>query len=175
MSAESLRASTGGTGRDYRSSSLRESLVQHAFLGELLRELWHRGVADAEVLVPEVDAAGYDVVVECRRIVRHIQLKSMLVGGKRKHFDLQLKLRDKPSGCVLVFRLGEDATIAEYRWFGAAPGRRLPLLTRYKHAKHAKADATGKKSDRPNLRRVPLRKFRVLKDISEVATKLFGV
>jgi len=55
---------------------LREKLLEHLFLSELLRPLWRQGRRDMEVLRAEVDGAGYDLVVECNGVLRHIQLKS---------------------------------------------------------------------------------------------------
>ena len=40
----------------YVESSAREKLVEHVFLGELLRGLWRRDIRDLEVLRPEVDS-----------------------------------------------------------------------------------------------------------------------
>src|SRR6266446_4097526 len=44
----------------YAESSARENLIEHVFLGELLRGLWRKNVRDLEVLRPEVDNGGYD-------------------------------------------------------------------------------------------------------------------
>ena len=41
-------------------SSYREKLLEHLFVGDVLRELWSWGVTDAEFLRPEVDCGGYD-------------------------------------------------------------------------------------------------------------------
>ena len=49
--------------QDFTYSTLREHIVEHVFLGDLLRALWNRGDRDIEVLRPEVDARGYDVVL----------------------------------------------------------------------------------------------------------------
>ena len=57
-------------------SSRREKLVEHLFVGEVLRKLWCWGVYDVDVLRAETDAAGYDIVIEVASVVRHIQLKS---------------------------------------------------------------------------------------------------
>jgi hypothetical protein len=48
----------------YTESSARENLIEHVFLGELLRGLWRRNVRDLEVLRPEVDSGGYDLALE---------------------------------------------------------------------------------------------------------------
>ncbi len=34
------------------------NLIEHVFLGELLRGLWRKNVRDLEVLRPEVDSGG---------------------------------------------------------------------------------------------------------------------
>jgi hypothetical protein len=50
----------------YAESSARENLIEHVFLGELLRGLWRKNVRDLEVLRPEVDSGGYDLALEFR-------------------------------------------------------------------------------------------------------------
>ena len=35
---------------------------EHLFVGELVRHLWLKGAASLEVLKPQVDDAGYDVL-----------------------------------------------------------------------------------------------------------------
>jgi len=57
-------------------STLRERIVEHVFVGEALRTLWRRGIVDVEVLRPEFDAHGYDLVIARGDIIRHIQLKT---------------------------------------------------------------------------------------------------
>ena len=47
-------------------SSAREKVLEHLFVGELLRCLWRRGIRNMEVLRAEVDMGGYDLVVEAR-------------------------------------------------------------------------------------------------------------
>jgi hypothetical protein len=39
-------------------SSLREKVLEHLFVGDVLRCLWRRGARDIELLRAEVDAAG---------------------------------------------------------------------------------------------------------------------
>jgi hypothetical protein len=57
-------------------STLRERIVEHVFIGDVLRTLWRHGVTDVEILRPEFDAYGYDVVMSRGAIVRHLQLKT---------------------------------------------------------------------------------------------------
>ena len=68
-------------------SSNREKLLEHLFIGEVLRCLWRKGIATAEFLRPEVDSGGYDLVIDCNSILRHIQLKSSHREAKTARLD----------------------------------------------------------------------------------------
>lgn len=57
---------------DFRHSTLRERIVEHAFVGDALRLLWRKDVVDVEVLRSEFDAHGYDLVMTRGAVVRHI-------------------------------------------------------------------------------------------------------
>src|SRR6202140_3834703 len=85
----------------YAESSARENLVEHVFLGELLRGLWRKNVRDLEILRPEVDSGGYDLALECRGLIRHVQLKSSHQDAKRAAITANVKLVDRPSACIL--------------------------------------------------------------------------
>jgi len=52
-----------GEDRPFVHSTLRERIVEHVFVGDVLRTLWKRGVTDVEILRPEFNAHGYDVVM----------------------------------------------------------------------------------------------------------------
>jgi len=60
------------TEKNFTHSTLRERIVEHIFVGDVLRALWRRGILDVEILRPEFDAHGYDVVLSRGRIVRHV-------------------------------------------------------------------------------------------------------
>ena len=83
-------------------SSYREALLEHLFVGELQRVLWTREKEPLliEVMKPQVDSAGYDLVLESKHITRHVQLKSSYSGAKTASQKIHLKLGDKPGGCV---------------------------------------------------------------------------
>ncbi len=57
----------------FRHSSLREKVLEHLFVGDLLRCLWRKGARDIELLRAEVDAGGFDLVLDCNGVQRHIQ------------------------------------------------------------------------------------------------------
>ncbi|CAB3805334.1 hypothetical protein [Pararobbsia alpina] len=51
---------TENSEQHYVHSVLRERIVEHVFVGDVLRRLWQRGVTDLELLRSEYDAGGYD-------------------------------------------------------------------------------------------------------------------
>lgn len=156
-------------------SSYREMLLEHVFVGELLRYLWIHGHTHAEFLKPQTDDAGYDIVIECNSILRHIQLKTTHAQGRRANVDVHLRLATKPGGCVLWMFFDPDSlTLGPFLWFGGGPHERLPNVSDFKMAKHTKGDSTGTKSFRPHIRLIPKGRFERLSSIGEVAEKLFG-
>ena len=82
-------------------SVAREKVLEHLFVGELLQSLWRNGVYDTEVLRAEVDAGGYDLVLESRGVLRHVQLKSSHRDANRRQVTINSALTRKPSGCVV--------------------------------------------------------------------------
>src|SRR5258708_25321257 len=95
----------------YAESSARENLIEHVFLGELLRGLWRKNVRDLEILRPEVDSGGYDLALECRGIIRHVQLKSSHRDAKRAAITANVKLLDRPSACILWIYFDPDTLL----------------------------------------------------------------
>jgi hypothetical protein len=89
-------------------SSLREKVLEHLFVGELLRSLWRKGRRDIEVLRAEIDYTGYDLVIECNGVIRHIQLKSSHRRATTRAVNVSLSLSNKPSGCVIWLYFDEE-------------------------------------------------------------------
>ena len=156
-------------------SSLREKVLEHLFVGDLLRCLWRLGRRDIELLRAEVDYAGYDLVLECNGWVRHIQLKSSHGTSAASFVTAHVGLTRKPSACVIWIRF-DPATmqLGPFLWLGAEPGQALASLGD-QLARHTKADRTGTKSVRPNIRVIKRTAFRELSTIEEVASELFGL
>jgi hypothetical protein len=153
---------------------LRERIVEHLFVGDALRRLWQRRVTDVEVLRSEFDAGGYDLVMSYRKVVRHIQLKSVLERGKAANVKVSLNLMEKPSGCVVWIVLSPKLELKSYRWFGGEPGEPLQDIRDFKVAKHSKGNSKGSKLERSNQRIVPRGKFEPLDTLDGVLTRLFG-
>jgi hypothetical protein len=113
-------------------------------------------------------------VMSYRRVVRHIQFKSVMEDGKAANVKVSLKLMEKPSGCVLWIVLSRKLELKSYRWFGGAPGELLPDIRDLKKAKHSKGNAAGIKLERPDHRIVPRGRFKQLETLDAVLTRLFG-
>lgn len=147
-------------------SSTVEKLVEHLFLAELLQECWFRRRRLVEVLRSEVDAAGYDLILESRDVIRHVQLKASRKGAKTSKQTVNARLKDRVGGCVVwVFYAVDPETYRaelSYRWREAAS---LPDT----RGRHTRGGAT-----RENTRVIPKGEFEVLSDITVLADRLFG-
>ncbi|MDE2882222.1 MAG: hypothetical protein OYL41_00420 [Acidobacteriota bacterium] len=148
-------------------SNYRESLIEKQFLHRLLDALWPE--EEVEVLRPDVDLGGYDLVLEARGEVRHLQLKSALHKFKKKNRIVRGRLSSKPAGCVLGIVVDDDLRPKHYRWFGAAPGERLADVTNY-----PVATRPGTNKPRLDAYEVPAECFRRLERIEQVIAALFG-
>jgi len=159
----------------YAESSAREKLVEHVFLGELLRGLWRRNVRDLEVLRPEVDSGGYDLALEYRGSTRHVQLKSSHRNAKRAAITANVKLLDRPSACILWIYFDPDTMLlGPYLWFGSAPNERIPSFGE-KVARHTKHNADREKSAKPGHRVIAKSSFTRLDTMDEVIQRLIGL
>lgn len=160
--------------RHYRSSVHREKLVEHLFIGGLLRWCWVSDAACIDVLKPEVDRTGYDVVLQSGHIVRHVQLKTSLESSHSRSVTINAALALQPSGCVVWIVVDDRLEFKEFLWFGAEPGVPLPSLSRFKQARSTRANAQGVKSQRANTKVVPKSEFQSLRDMHELHDRLFS-
>lgn len=156
-------------------SSYREKLVEHIFVAELLKVSWRHHGCSLEIAKPEVDNSGYDLIVEAQGVVRHVQLKTSIVGGRTAVQKIHTKLAEKPSGCVVwIFIDEETLRLDSFLYFGAEAGNPLPSLVDRKVAKHTKGDKDGVKAGRPNIRVVPKGSFTLIKSIEDLYKRLFS-
>ncbi len=171
-------ALTHDLSRESTESSFREKLLEHVFVAELLQEAWFRRRQTLEVLRSEVDGSGYDLVLECGGVIRHVQLTSSRKGARTARKTVNSRLWDKPGPCVIWLVYEEEPASGrgalEYEFFGGGPGESLPPTNNYPVGRHSKGDATGYKAERPNTRVLPRPQFRKLGSISELTIELFG-
>jgi len=160
---------------DFLHSSRRENLIEHLFIGEVLKHLWLNGTYEVDVLRAETDASGYDLVVEVGNVSRHIQLKASTQGAATSNQKVNIALAAKPSRCV-VWIVFDPTTMAlgPFLWFGDSPGKTIPDLSGFPVGKHTKANAEGEKTERPNIRVISKGKFSILPTMTELVKELFG-
>lgn len=155
-------------------SGTREKVLEHLFVGDLLRCLWRDGRRDVEVLRAEVDKGGYDVVLEAGGIIRHVQLKSSYRTAATRDVGININLAGKPSGCVIWIMFDpESMELGPFLWFGGAPGAPLPPLGD-RIGRHTKGNKEGVKAERPNIRELRRSQFQILPTMQAVIGALFG-
>ena len=157
---------TDSTERHSGRSTYRELLIEKRFLSDLLVALWPEEV---EVLRPDVDIAGYDLVLEARGRIRHLQLKSALRKFKKGNRNVRGRLWEKLAGCVLCIVIDADLKPLHYRWFECVPREALPNVSRYPRARHPST-----KKERLDAYIVPADRFDKLTTMEAVIEKLFG-
>jgi hypothetical protein len=158
----------------FLQSSYREKLIEHLFVGELLKYSWAFRSCSLAIAKPEVDNGGYDIIAEEGSVVRHIQLKTAHRGASAKSQKIHRALCDKPAGCVVWIQFDEATLeLGPYLFFGGGPQERL-ALDGFKVAKHAKANALGVKAERQNIRVVPRTRFRKKDTIEALYAELFA-
>ena len=164
-----------GGDQDSRFSTLREQMLEHMFIAELMQEVWFGRKQPIEVLRSEVDSFGYDLVLDCNGVVRHIQLKS---STNPQPPSVSLELQAKPSGCVVLMEMDHDGkarkAVIKYRFFGGAPGQPLPIIEKFPNTKQTRRNIDRVRQERPGHHRVPLRAFDMVASIQVLADKLFG-
>jgi hypothetical protein len=155
-------------------STLREHIVEHVFVGDVLRALWRRGIFDVEVLRSEFDAYGYDLAIARGKVIRHIQFKT---GKSRRPGNISLSkaLAAKPSGCVIWIRVTDDLDMGPYFFFGNAPGMALPPIEIYPHPLRSTHRSDGVRPERLNHHSVPGSEFQKLDKLEDLLDVLFGM
>jgi hypothetical protein len=152
----------------YEESRTVEKLMEHIFLSEILQECWFRQRQVVEVLRAEVDAAGYDLVLEVEGRIRHVQLKASRQGGKTSKQTINSKLADREGGCVvwIAYDVDEETGRArlKYRWWDSDSAE-LPTTP-------GRNTRTGK--ERPNTFVLKKSDFELIDETSKLVDRLFG-
>lgn len=154
------------------SSSLIAKILEYKLLGDIGTELLLRGQV-LEVLRSDVDAFGHDMVLETGGIVRHIQLKTKVKGGKNAKITCHTDLTLKASGCIIWTTYDPDTYSAvEYACFGGRPGEKLPDIGSVV-AKRSTHKGNGDRPLRQQHRNVGYGKFEKITDIADLVDWLF--
>lgn len=118
------------------------------------------------MLRSEVDAAGYDLILESDGVIRHVQLKASRQGARTSKQTINSKLEKRRGGCIVWVFYSVDSTTCRaeltYRWREASnlPERR---------GRHSRGGAT-----RENTRVVRKAEFELVPDIAGLVDLLFG-
>jgi hypothetical protein len=142
--------------------------MEHIFLAEILQECWFQRRQIIEVLRAEVDAAGYDLVLEAAGRIRHVQLKASRQGGKTSKQTINSKLTERAGGCVVWITYDVDEATGrarlKYRWWDSSaqvrprtPGRNT---------------RTGR--ERPNTFILKKSDFELIEDTSALVRRMFS-
>ncbi len=160
----------------FLESGLREKVIEHLFVGELLKCLWCRGLRDVEVLRAEVDRAGYDLVLEANGIMRHVQFKASYRAAKTAKVGIHTGLARKPGGCVIWIWFDPDTLeLGPFLWFGGKAGEALPPLGD-RVGRHTRVSRTvGERRHREAIRELTKGRFMKLKKIDQLIDVMFGV
>ena len=83
-------------------SAFLEKPREYVFLSEIMQEAWvRRSETTIDLLRPDVDSAGFDLVPECNSLRRYIQLKSSRSEIKTARQTVNARLAEKPGGCIV--------------------------------------------------------------------------
>lgn len=159
-------------------SQYREMMIEHLFVAEMWKEAWFRRKTIIEVLRSEVDASGYDLLLECGGVQRHVQLKASRKGTSVRHQNLNVNLAKRAGGCVvwIVFdeHPPEGLVSLRYWFFGGKAGEGLPSIEGLKIARHTKANMSGVRGQRPAIRILPRSRCVEVESASKLFAVLFG-
>ena len=159
-----------------KHSSYREKLIEHLFIGELLKLSWMKYGCSLEVAKPEVDNSGYDLILEANGLLRHVQVKTSIIGGRTASQKVHSKLAEKRSACVVwIYFNAETMTLGPFLYFGGTAGAPIPDLSKRKIAKHTKGNKDGVKAERQNIRVLPKGSFTKLTSVEAIYAQLFQV
>lgn len=76
----------------FLNSTFYEQNTEHIFISELLQETWFKFGETVEVLRPEIDNSGYDLLLECNGVIRYVQLKNSIAGSKTAYQKINTAL-----------------------------------------------------------------------------------
>jgi hypothetical protein len=152
----------------YEESRTVEKLMEHLFLAEVLQECWFRRRQVVEVLHAEVDAAGYDIVLEAGGQTRHVQLKASHQRARTAKQTISTKLPEREGGCVVWVSYSVDEVDGRaklsYRWRDSQE-RNLPSTP-------GRNPRTGRV--RPKTAVLKRSDFETIQDTATLVHRLFG-
>ena len=152
-----------------------EKAIEHIFLAALVQYAWRKDLPPIEISSSEIDNNGYDVVLSTGGITRFVQLKSSAETSSRNRTEVNIRLLDKPSGCIVwVWYSPSNLKIQSFLFFGAKPGEKLPDISNFKTAQANRMTANGVRPNRLNTKIIPIGRFVEIENIHKLYLALFG-
>jgi hypothetical protein len=140
-----------------------ENIIEHAFLSELLEHCWFTQHRRVEVIRPDVDSGGYDLVLEVAPRIRHVQLKSRHQRASgAKVLELYGRLRDHLDPCAIWIV-----------WEWDTSTRRVRLSYRYSPHSNWPAPEPDPEPGEPPKIRLTSSHFLPKVEIAQLAEQLF--
>lgn len=158
-----------------RSSHV-ESILTHALIAGVGRELWKRNPCEEfQVFRTDVDDAGYDLILGSGGVLRYIQIKQTHSLGSAARYSLRRGFADIPGACaVAIIFQGESLIPVHYLYYGDEPGKTMPGITGFKVSRApGRRTPDGSPKLRENYRDVPRSEFGEPLSISQLTDKLF--
>jgi hypothetical protein len=154
-----------------------EKLVEHRFISDIMTySLYKKGVT-LEIIHAEIDTNGYDLIISYKNINRYIQLKTSDVSSSTSKQKINLQILEKENPCIIWILRSYDDNKNDYNFkylfWGSNVRESLPDLSKYKTAKHNKANSSGVKQYRENFKEIPKRDFNKYNTIEELFNQLF--
>lgn len=163
----------------YHHSSFYEKLVEHVFIAEIVSSAWFNNKLQIEIARAEIDNSGYDLIMECNGIIRHVQLKTSDADAHTRYQKVNIKLGEKPSGCVVWIKRntknGNKPFKMEFLFYGDENCGKLPSIDNMPWARHTKGDSKGKKNLRLHIKKLKKGDFTPVKSIEDLIGLLFNI
>ena len=162
--------------KDPSFSRYRESLLEHIFISDIVQAAWLKGKLIV-VSKAEIDAWGYDIVLSCNGITRHIQMKSQT---RSKSVNVNGKLAQTPGSCVVKaipsVENGKQRLKLHYHLFGFGPFTPLDF-SGFKNAKltrHVKGEnGQALRKERKGHYKIPVSSFGPPLNAEQLIEELF--
>jgi hypothetical protein len=154
-----------------------EKLVEHRFISDMMTYCLYKEGITLEIIHAEIDTNGYDLILSYKNINRYIQLKTSEEGSTTSSQKINLLITEKENPCIIWIIRHYDNKMNDFRFkylfWGSNRQELLPNIGKYKIAKHTKANSSGIKKQRQNIRIIPKGDFIEINSIEGLFEKLF--
>ena len=153
-------------------SVYREKIIEHIFVSELLKYDWKHGGCKIDILKPEIDRFGYDILVTRNSITRYIQLKTSLETSPVGMQKIHVNLLNTINGSIIWIVINDDLIMKSFKVIIPSIGTMIGD-SNFKMAKHSKSNSDGLKTLRPNIREIPKARFTETNNFNVLFKMLF--